>query len=79
MKRGEPMKTVNTKISKGDIVLDKEEADGLLFVVTVLHDNFFESIVAVGDNMVIHRKFGFDSDFEIVGNVSPQNFYLYCS
>lgn len=71
------MKTVNTKISKGDIVLDKEEPDGLLFVVTVLHDHFFRSIAVVGDNKIINRKFSFDGAFEIVGNVSPKNFYLY--
>lgn len=73
------MKKAKTEISSGDILLDKENPDGLLFVVTVLHDDFFESIVAVGDNMVIHRKFSFDGDFEVVGKVSPQYFYLYCS
>lgn len=67
------------KISKGDIILEKEESDGLLFVVTVLHDGWFESIANVGNNKVIHRKISFDGDFDVVGNVSPQNFYLYGS
>ena len=73
----QPIKGADAMPKLGDIIFDKEEQDGLLFVVTELYDDWFRSIAIVANNNVIHRKFSFDGAIEVVGNIPPQNFHLY--
>lgn len=69
---------VKSKISKGDIVVEKcPDSDGmLLFVATHIHDDWFNSVSMVGNNLVIHGKFSFDS-VEIVGHLNEEQFSMF--